>query len=47
MSETDLQLGGGYVYQWECAIMLALNYFFSSRAILKPYQNWSRVFWAR
>jgi len=28
MSETDLQLGGGYAYQWECAILLALNYFF-------------------
>jgi DNA repair protein RadC len=22
MSETDLQLGGGYTYQWECAILL-------------------------
>jgi hypothetical protein len=28
MSETDLQLGGGYTYQWDCAILLALNYFF-------------------
>ncbi|MFB0533904.1 MAG: hypothetical protein ACETWR_02865 [Anaerolineae bacterium] len=28
MSETDLQVGGGYTYQWECAILLALNYFF-------------------
>jgi hypothetical protein len=28
MSETDLQLGGGYTYRWECAILLALNYFF-------------------
>jgi tetratricopeptide (TPR) repeat protein len=28
MSETDLQIGGGYTYQWECAILLALNYFF-------------------
>ena len=28
MSETDTQLGGGYVYQWECAILLALNYFY-------------------
>jgi len=27
MTETDLQLGGGYTYQWECAILLALNYF--------------------
>jgi hypothetical protein len=27
MTETDLQLGGGYIYQWECAILLALNYF--------------------
>jgi tetratricopeptide (TPR) repeat protein len=27
MSETDLQLGGGFKYQWECAILLALNYF--------------------
>jgi hypothetical protein len=30
MTETDLQLGGGYTYQWECAILLALNYFFES-----------------
>ena len=28
MAETDLQRGGGYIYQWECAILLALNYFF-------------------
>jgi hypothetical protein len=28
MSTTDLQLGGGYIYQWECAVLLALNYFF-------------------
>jgi len=28
MSETDLQYGGGYVYQWECALLLALNHFF-------------------
>ena len=28
MSETDLQVGGGYVYQWECALLLALNHFF-------------------
>jgi hypothetical protein len=28
MTETDLQLGGGYTFQWECAILLALNYFF-------------------
>jgi len=28
MSETDLQIGGGYVYQWECALLLALNHFF-------------------
>jgi hypothetical protein len=28
MSETDLQYGGGYVYQWECALLLALNCFF-------------------
>lgn len=28
MGETDLQLGGGYKYQWECAILLALNHFF-------------------
>lgn len=28
MSETDLQLGGGYTYQWECAILLALNFFY-------------------
>lgn len=26
MSKTDLQLGGGYTYQWECAILLALDY---------------------
>jgi len=29
MIETDLQLGGGYIYQWRCAILLALNYFFA------------------
>ena len=28
MSDTDLQVGGGYAYQWECAILLALNYCF-------------------
>ncbi len=28
MNDTDLQLGGGYTYQWECAILLALNHFF-------------------
>ena len=28
MTETDLQVGGGYTYQWECAILLAVNYFF-------------------
>ena len=27
MSQPDLQLGGGYTYQWRCAILLALNYF--------------------
>ena len=26
MSKVNLQLGGGYVYQWECASWLALNY---------------------
>ena len=26
MSQPDLQLGGGYTYQWCCAILLALNY---------------------
>lgn len=26
MTETDLQLGGGYAYQWECAILIALNH---------------------
>jgi len=26
MSQMDLELGGGYVYQWECAVLLALNY---------------------
>jgi len=26
--ETDLQLGGGYMYQWECAVLLALDCFF-------------------
>lgn len=36
MTETDLQLGGGYTYQWECAILLALNYFF------EPVRNCSR-----
>ena len=28
MTKTDLQLGGGYTYQWRSAILLALNYFF-------------------
>jgi len=28
MGETDLQVGGGYTYQWDCATLLALNYFF-------------------
>ena len=27
MTETDTQLGGGYVYQRECAILLAINSF--------------------
>jgi formylglycine-generating enzyme required for sulfatase activity len=35
MSGTDLQLGGGYTYQWECAILLALNYFFEP----VPYES--------
>ena len=26
MTQIDLGLGGGYVYQWECAILLAINY---------------------
>ena len=26
MTSKDLQRGGGYVYQWNCAILLALNY---------------------
>ncbi len=30
MEKTDLQLGGGYTYQWECAILLSLNYFFET-----------------
>ena len=28
MGQTDLQPGGGYTYQWERAILLALDYFF-------------------
>ena len=28
MSETDLQVGGGYIYQWECTLLPALNHFF-------------------
>lgn len=28
----DLQLGGGYAYQWETAILLALNYFYDPLA---------------
>ena len=32
MSDTDLQVGGGYAYQWECAILLALNYCFEQPA---------------
>jgi hypothetical protein len=31
MGETDLQHGGGYIYQWECAVLLALNYSFEPR----------------
>ena len=27
MSGVDTQLGGGYVYQWDCAILMALDYF--------------------
>jgi len=26
MPQPDLQLGGGYAYQWRCAVLLALNY---------------------
>jgi hypothetical protein len=26
MTRSDLQIGGGYVYQWNCAILLALRY---------------------
>lgn len=26
MDKTELGLGGGYVYQWDCAILLAINY---------------------
>ena len=28
MPEIDFQLGGGYAYQWQCGILLALNSFF-------------------
>ncbi len=28
MSPTNFQVGGGYTYQWECSIALALKYFF-------------------
>jgi len=28
VAKTDLQHGGGYTYQWQCAILLALDYFF-------------------
>ena len=26
MYKVDFQLGGGYVYQWDCAVLMALNY---------------------
>ena len=26
MYKLDLQLGSGYVYQWSCAVLIALNY---------------------
>ena len=28
MPDIDFQLGGGYAYQWQCGILLALNSFF-------------------
>jgi formylglycine-generating enzyme required for sulfatase activity len=28
MTKKNLQLGGGYIYQWECAMLLALNYLY-------------------
>jgi WD40 repeat protein len=36
LGETDLQLGGGYKYQWECAILLALNYLFDDPLRYNP-----------
>ncbi len=36
MTETDLQLGGGYKYQWQCAILLALNYLFDDPLRYNP-----------
>lgn len=30
MTDTDFQLGGAYVYQWECATLFALNYLLDS-----------------
>jgi len=30
MTQVDLQRGGGFTYQWECAILLALNYLMDS-----------------
>jgi len=47
MTETDLQLGGGYTYQWECAILLALNYFFEPLRYNRPSTTWSATSWAR
>ena len=36
LTETDLQLGGGYKYQWQCAILLALNYLFDDPLRYNP-----------
>jgi|GEM_PF-2493886 len=36
MPQTDLQLGGAYIYQWECGVLLALNYLFDTALKYSP-----------
>jgi WD40 repeat protein len=39
LNMTNLQLGGGYTYQWECAILMALNYFFETTRLSPALDN--------
>jgi hypothetical protein len=36
VTSIDLGRGGGYIYQWECAILLALNYLMDTPTEYKP-----------